>query len=1256
MSNGRLEGQRARTTSSEAADEFIFPIRSAMSIDSTPLSAPLNQQNHTQASDFTAQPKPAASEFAHVTTRHQHFENEQGHHVIMGVHGNEGLQQCEDEPIHIPGSIQSFGVLLALRREDENFAVRVVSENSQTILGISPQKLFLLKCFTELLSEEQKDVFLDHVNYVEMGSEDLLLSGPDVFTLFLKPNKDQSAVTYWCAMHRSPANEDFIICEFEFENDTLNPLVTPLETSESPASTLATNPSEIAIEESTRSMAKPLRMLAVARKLRGEAAAMEAFNVMYQVNEQLGSAEDLQTFLKIAIGVIKELTGFHRVMIYQFDEAWNGKVVAELVDPQATKDFYHGLHFPASDIPSQARDLYKLNKVRLLYDRDAITSRLVCRTQEDLKRPIDMTHAYLRAMSPIHVKYLRNMAVKASMSISITVFNELWGLVSCHSYGNRGSRCSFPIRKMCRLVGETLSRNIERLSYAMRLHARKLINTVPTEENPTGYIIASSNDLLRLFDADFGLVAIRDETKILGALEDTQEALAIHEYLKVKRFLSVTLSQDIRSDFPDFKYAKGLKIIAGLLVVPLSSGGRDFIVFLRRGHTQTVSWAGNPYEKVIRSGTNGYLEPRKSFQTWSETLSGKSRQWTEDQIETAAVLCLVYGKFIEVWRQKETAVHNSQLTNLLLSNASHEVRTPLNAIINYLEIAMEGSLDSETRENLARSHSASKSLVYVINDLLDLTRTENGLELVNNEEEFDLRSVIREACGAFEADAERKSLKINIEDSIELPYMVIGDKARVHQALTNVTANAVKHTTSGAIRIENNVLMMDSERVEVEVSVEDTGSGMPPEQLATLFRELEQVQTDEDGQTDSLVSINSSTQKPADSHSYSKEPRSIPPSGKRTLGLGLAVVARIIKNMNGQMRVKSHVGEGTKFTLQFSFRLGTNELQRPSSLADINACEEDSATARGSPRAASLPSLMTSREVTLVRSPRGRLTSHPLWNGQTSDESLNSLTSARSATSNRSAKSEIYRLVDSKSFENQNYRDEASPFMGSGRINPPSIEASGSGAALVSIGIEGSAVPMSAVSAHRETNDLGLSHRLQLNPEQSRKSLQKRGCMNILVAEDDPINSKIFQKRLERSGHSIRLTRNGQDCVNVFAAEGHDYDVVLMDMQMPICDGQEATKIIRDQEKSQETISKRHLANGRIPIFAVSASLLETNHRHYSDSGFDGWILKPIFFDRMEELLQGISNALVRNMNIYETGDWERGGWFTCATSEHNEL
>jgi light-regulated signal transduction histidine kinase (bacteriophytochrome) len=239
-------------------------------------------------------------------------------------------------------------------------------------------------------------------------------------------------------------------------------------------------------------------------------------------------------------------------------------------------------------------------------------------------------------------------------------------------------RISFVLRKLCRLVGETVSRNIERLSLSQRLHARKLINTSATEKNPGGYIVTRAEDLLSLFDADFGILSIGDEGKILGAVENSQEVMLALQYLRIKRFTTLQTSQDLRRDYPDFVTTrKSFDLIAGLLLVPLSREGRDFIVFFRQGQLQQVHWAGNPYEKVKQGGSEGLI-PRKSFKVWSETVIGKCRDWTDEQLETAAVLHLVYGKFIEVWRQKEEALQSTRMASLLLNNASHEGSYPGN--------------------------------------------------------------------------------------------------------------------------------------------------------------------------------------------------------------------------------------------------------------------------------------------------------------------------------------------------------------------------------------------------------------------------------------------------------------------------------------------------------------------------------------------------------------------------------------------------
>ena len=1110
-----------------------------------------------------------------ITARFKHVVTEDGHAVIVGRDGDT-LQRCEDEPIHIPGAVQGFGLLVALQElEDGKFQVRIVSENSKRIIGFTPEQLFGLDNFCDILSDEQTDNLLDHIDFIRSEDVDPSTNGPEVFTLAIKsPSKETHKM--WCAMHINESNRNLIICEFELEDDPINPLLPPGESSQdSPEDTLDSNPSLEEYAESTVNISKPLRVLRGARKRKGEAAAMEVFNVMSQVQEQLANASTLDIFLKILVGVVKELTGFHRVMIYQFDSAWNGRVVTELVDPRATKDLYKGLNFPASDIPKQARDMYKINKVRLLYDREQETARLVCRTIEDLENPLDLTFAYLRAMSPIHIKYLSHMAVRASMSISINAFNELWGLIACHSYGSKGMRVSFPIRKMCRLVGDSASRNIERLSYASRLQARKLINTAPTQANPSGYIIASSDDLLKLFDADYGLLSIRNETKIFGKLEHTQEALAMLEYLRLRKIPSVISSTDIRLDFPDLIYSPGFDIIAGLLLVPLSVSGVDFIVFFRKGQVREVKWAGNPYEKFIKEGTEGYLEPRRSFKTWSETVVGKCREWTEEQIETGAVLCLVYGKFIEVWRQKEDALQNSKLTKLLLANSAHEVRTPLNAIINYLEIALEGAIDQETRDNLSRSHSASKSLIYVINDLLDLTKTEEGHNLIRDET-FDLPATIREATDPFIGDAKRKGIEYETIRNTGVPQYVVGDQRRIRQAISNVTANAIQHTSRGAVKVEMWLANKTDTHVDIDIVVQDTGCGMSPTKLDEIFKDLEQVQTEDDLGLQEKLSHDAKTSEDKD-------------QSQRTLGLGLALVARIIRTMNGQMRLKSEEGKGSRFVIQLGFDLPAED-EKKAVLADSKAGE--AITTSDKP---TTPPIETGEIVLVNKSPQKsplpetkRVIPH-----HKSAENMPSLDDTKSLKRASFSGGEVGSLIEafqgttmastlvgaSTDLNPNLIHDKETRRLDSvSRSRPTSVQISGPSSRTMSppdrpveheglgmLSVTDSKVPIKPIRMQGGTstssptpgnNSRHLSSQMPSRAiprkQEEHETRLDAEELRILVAEDDPINSKIIQKRLGKVGHDVHLTINGEECASSYGEKPAFFDVVLMDMQVSL--------------------------------------------------------------------------------------------------------
>ena len=1128
----------------------------------------------------------------YVTSRFRHIITEEGHAVTTGRDG-ETLQRCEDEPIHVPGAIQSFGLLIAMQLDDDDkLIVRVVSENSMSLIGYTPRELFALDSFCEILTEEQADNLLDHIDYIRDDSSDVAENGPEVFILSLNTTRDKQC-KFWCAVHMSDLNPNLIICELEHEDDRAFPLVPSGDlTPEPPEDTTDSQPTAEEFLESTKAMNRPLRTLRGARKRKSEAAAMEIFNVLSQIQEQLTGAPNLEIFLKVLVGVVKELTGFHRVMIYQFDHSWNGKVVAELVDTRATRNLYKGLHFPASDIPKQARDLYRINKLRLLYDRDLNTARLVCRSVEDLETPLDLTHSYLRAMSPIHLKYLANMAVRSSMSISINAFGELWGLISCHSYGSKGRRVSFPIRKMCCLLGDTASQSIERLSFASRLQARKLINTIPTKQNPSGYIIASSEDLLQLFDSEVGVLAIRDETKILGQIDETQELLALVEYIRMKRFTSILTSHDVTEDFPDLNFEPGFKVIVGVLIVPLSTAGQDFIAFFRKAQTREIKWAGNPYEKFVKEGTEGYLEPRKSFKTWTESVMGKSREWTEDKVETAAILSLVYGKFIEVWRQKEAALKNSELTRLLLANSAHELRTPLNAIINYLEIALEGTLDSETRENLGKSHSASKSLIYVINDLLDLTKTEQGVKLVKGEI-FELKGTLNEALIPFERDAKRKDIKFEVNLVAELPNYVVGDQRKVRQAVSNVVANAIQYTSDGSVVVNISLSSQSDGLAKVEVVVQDTGCGISSRKLDALFRELEQVQLE-------------ATQDNA--HYSSKEKRDQKEGGK-VLGLGLAVLARIIRNMDGQLRVHSEEAQGTSVTMIFPF-----ELPEPEGLGNLNSSNGFSKAASSRIQSNQLPSVNLSTD---ERDEDGLSDRKPFPHTENSDSGMTThSTRSRKTTSSeqsaRSNNSDVDRIINAirephlgertaiSQADSRPDSESIRDIVGQRRIAPmsgnsapaktvdwghvisahsadrvkgdhPFTMVAGPGEHLVT----DSGTPLRALKVKEDEGSQAVSpvrsparspvrllkseahtptavdgEKLKGKHGDAEMENQKLAILRVLVAEDDPVNSKIVKKRLEKAGHTVYLTGNGEECASAYEEKAESFDVVLMDMQV----------------------------------------------------------------------------------------------------------
>jgi CheY-like chemotaxis protein len=438
-----------------------------------------------------------------------------------------------------------------------------------------------------------------------------------------------------------------------------------------------------------------------------------------------------------------------------------------------------------------------------------------------------------------------------------------------------------------------------------------------------------------------------------------------------------------------------------------------------------------------------------------------------------------------------------------------------------------------------------------------------------------------------------------------------------------------------------------------------------------LFRDLEQVSTE--------------------------EPQFLGPSegeqkrSARTLGLGLAMVARIVRTMDGQLRLKSEEGQGSRFVVQLPFRL-PEESPQP---VEAEGAESMLSIPVPNPVASAPPSVTAPLEGEITLVDRGSGIS--IFNN--AGEVVGgegSAGSRRSMESHQTEKSDADRLIDAiqtplslhdkepewplsrQSSKGSSSKPKSRSLAGShgGSLSPQSQKRPVSLSMqprdeIGFVDVRDSSTPIRPIKVPDEYRDMPTqpagheqSHVLfELPSDSSQKEKERETTesvtssgtldepnplLQVLVAEDDPINMKVLKKRLERAGHEITHTVNGEHCATVYQEQSPAFDVVLMDMQMPIVDGLSSTKMIRSIEASPEHRGHSSLAksNGRIPIFAVSASLVETEKHNYVDAGFDGWILKPIDFKRLATLLLGITDEATRSSCLYVPGEWERGGWF----------
>ncbi|KAI6711872.1 hypothetical protein JHW43_005587 [Diplocarpon mali] len=1156
--------------------------------------------------------------------------------IVQGLDPDASYQRCEDEPIRTPGAIQSLGALIGLQYNDiGDLEVQIASENTRKIVGYGPEQLFALTSFLDVLQDDVRDEMVARVNHTLHDStatdQETRL---DIFKVILKFPFEPD-IRLWCAMHLASEPEGLVICEFEEYLDAfmLRDIRAAVSLPETPMSTMEVTPEELA--RSTTSKSRPLPVINVARQRKHkEFSSVDLFNALSQAQRQISWCTSVQNVLDVVVGIVAELTGFHRVMVYRFDSHKNGCVEAELVNPQASTDVWLGLNYPSSDIPKQARELYIINRVRVLHDREAETSRLVCRDERDFEKPLDLTHAYLRAMSPIHSKYLANMGVRSTMSISIVIDGDLWGLVACHGYGDVGIKVSLPIRELCRNIGEFAASKIQQLQMQKRIDARRAPTATPSHNN-AGFIAASSSDLLNLVDAEFAILSVDDDARAIGRLDPYQEAIAITSYLQTCKFTSICASDNILADFPAIASIREIKTIAGFLLVPLNfGGGNDCIVFFRKGQTKQVKWAGNPHEKKFRSLEGEYLEPRASFQRWVETVTGT--------IDTASVLGLLYGRFIEVWRQKGSAKQSNQISQIRAS--SRELRTPLNAIVNYLEMALENRIDDKTRHILDRAQEASTSLGYVMEDLLKLTKPDDS-SFHDSDEPFNLSLTVSRAMRGLQKDAARKNLEMTVSFNQQLPRMVKGDLNRFKEVLQHFTSYAYRQ--SRRINVDVDLLHTKRDTSTIGFTIQDNGPGMSESELDVslskaylplplttpqdTFQEFEQAHDDEDW----LFATNELGPAAA-----SQGPRA-----------DIAVVARYIRDVNGQIRLSSEPGRGTIFRIEIPFTHVPSESSRSRKLK--NLFSPSLASHRGFSPPSPPPQSGTPK---LDFPPTPRTEARPSSQNQADRAFGPGQSQADRTSESRAGRPSSQNQADRVFAPGQNQADRTSgPHSGVPLSQSQSDRAFGThpGSPRHAPGMELNGRPESSGrglinsrSSHSDSNSSPITETDSSDPISTGPKL------TILIAEDNIVSQKLLGKKIATRGHDVLVANDGQEAHDRFAASGGKVDIILMDLKMPSVDGALAARMIRFYEK--ESSFRAQQANGRdmpppkqrVPILAMSTQLDEENRFEYIQNGFDGWIVKPLDFQRLDLILQGVKSAAAKRESLYTPGQWEKGGWF----------
>lgn len=525
------------------------------------------------------------------------------------------LDTCEAEPIHIPGAIQPHGVLLAV--DDTSGQIVMASANAAAHLGIPADEATALT-LAEVLGEELAERIMGHVDAVRGAP--LLAAIPTV------------------------------------EADTTD------------SGLLRGEVCDIAVHRSGKRVVVELETLTDDRSALTYTSARGA----------MARLVDARTVVELADRLAQEIrgtTGFDRVMVYRFDQDWNGEVIAE--DKREDLNSFYGLHYPATDIPAQARRLYTVNWIRLISDISYTPVPIVPVHDPGSGEPLDLSFSTLRSVSPIHVEYLSNMGVTASMSVSLIVDGQLWGLIACHHYSGP-HRPSHEARAAAEFLGQIASQMMaerERNDVREKMHHHTAMLTKVTKA-----LVDSGDKLLEELVQNPGSrellgatgIALNFDGVITSAGTIPPHDVCQQIALKLRRpDGDAAATHHLASLDPAF--AEHAAVAAGCLIVGTSEN--RWLAWYRPEMEQVVTWGGDPANAKLyeREGDEIRLSPRKSFDKWREVVRGQSLPWPTYKLDLANSL-RAHTAGLLAHRTRQHVIVAESLQRSIVGEAVSEVR------------------------------------------------------------------------------------------------------------------------------------------------------------------------------------------------------------------------------------------------------------------------------------------------------------------------------------------------------------------------------------------------------------------------------------------------------------------------------------------------------------------------------------------------------------------------------------------------------